>query len=274
MILSSRLLSQQVRLLSRPRSTLVVPTKRHGVFARPLSRNAVIESSVSSPTTAFPFTSGSLLVAATLLCTAVNHIAPDNDNASLVQCSAPLGAEPVMLSPEKESATGILFPRLCNGMTLAGCGVRVKWGFVKVYAVGSYFDPLAMSMIKSQGEAEVKKALLDPSYPRTIRIVMNRNLSIDKYTAAIIEALEPRMNGQDLESLVEFQKLNPKVDLVEGAEMEMTIRGDVLLYKNAVGGLGQIKSAVFTKALCDVYYGDDAVSPTHLKSVVEGVKNL
>ena len=119
--------------------------------------------------------------------------------------------------------------------------------------MGTYVDPLAMSMIKSQGEVEVKKALLDPSYPRTIRIVMNRNLSIDKYTAAIIEALEPRMNGEDLGSLEEFKKLNPPVDLIQGAEMEMTIRGDVLLYKNAVGGLGQIKSSVFTKAMCDVF---------------------
>jgi hypothetical protein len=159
-------------------------------------------------------------------------------------------------------------------MTLAGCGVRVKWGFVKVYAVGTYLDTLAMSAVKNQGEAAVKKALLDPSYPRTIRIVMNRSLSIDKYTAAIIEALEPRMNGEDLGALEEFKKLNPPVDLVQGAEMEMTIRGDVLLYKNAVGGIGQIKSAVFTKALCDVYYGTDAVSPGHLESVVSGVKGL
>ena len=37
-----------------------------------------------------------------------------------------------MLSPSKEPATGILFPKLCNGMTFAGCGVRVKYGFVKV----------------------------------------------------------------------------------------------------------------------------------------------
>jgi len=179
-----------------------------------------------------------------------------------------------MLSPKTEEATGILFPRLCNGMTLAGCGVRVKWGFVKVYAVGTYFDPLAMSMVKSQGEAEIKKALLDPSYPRTIRIVMNRNLSIDKYTAAIIEALEPRMNGRDPSSLDEFRKLNPPVDLVQGAEIEMTVRGDTLLYKNAVGGLGQIKSLEFTRAMCDVFYGDDAVSPTHLKDVLVGVKDL
>jgi hypothetical protein len=57
----------------------------------------------------------------------------DADSSSTVQCSAaPLGVEPVMLSPSKEPATGILFPRLCNGMTFAGCGVRVKYGFVKV----------------------------------------------------------------------------------------------------------------------------------------------
>ncbi len=103
---------------------------------------------------------------------------------------------------------------------------------------------------------------------------MNRNLSIDKYTSAIIEALEPRMAGQDLESLDEFKKMNPPVDLVQGAEMEMTIRGDTLLYKNAVGGLGQIKSAVFTRALCDVYYGEDAVSPSHLEDVLKGAKGL
>lgn len=272
MILSSRLLSHQVRLLARPRSpaatnSLLARTRQHGGLARPISH-----ANAESGPTALSFSSASLLLAATLLCTTVN-VAPSNNNASLVQCSAPVGGED-FLSPSQESATGILFPRLCNGMTLAGCGVRVKWGFVKVYAVGTYFDPLAMSMVKSQGEAEVKEALLDPRYPRTIRIVMNRNLSIDKYTAAIIEALEPRMNGEDLGSLEEFKKLNPKVDLIEGAEMEMTIRGDVLLYKNAVGGLGQIKSAVFTKALCDVYYGADAVSPTHLKSVISGVKKL
>ena len=36
----------------------------------------------------------------------------------------------------------------------------------QVYGVGTYMDSLAMSVIKSQGEKEVKKALLDPNYPR------------------------------------------------------------------------------------------------------------
>ena len=54
--------------------------------------------------------------------------------SSATLCSAPplLGAEATMLSPATEPKTGILFPRLCNGMTFVGCGVRVKYGFVKV----------------------------------------------------------------------------------------------------------------------------------------------
>ena len=40
--------------------------------------------------------------------------------------------EVVMIGPIKEPSTGILFPQLCNGMQFVGCGVRVKYGFVKV----------------------------------------------------------------------------------------------------------------------------------------------
>ena len=77
-----------------------------------------------------------------------------------------------------------------------------------------------------------------------------------------------------LPRLDEFKKLNPPVDLIEGAEMEMTIRGDTLLYKNSAGGVGAITSAVFCRAMCDVYYGADAVSPAHKEEVVKGIKAL
>jgi hypothetical protein len=112
-------------------------------------------------------------------------------------------------SPVKEAATGILFPPLCNGYTLVGTGVRVKYGLIKVYAVGTYADTLALSAVKTASPQAIEAALLDPNYPRTIRIVMNRALGIDKYTAAIVEAIEPRMLGRDLEKLEEFKQLNP-----------------------------------------------------------------
>jgi len=59
-----------------------------------------------------------------------------------------------------------------------------------------------MSAVKGSSTATIQEALLNPTYPRTIRIVMNRNLSIQKYTDAIVEALEPRMKGKDLEKCV------------------------------------------------------------------------
>lgn len=54
----------------------------------------------------------------------------------------------------------------------------------------------------------------------------------------------------------------------------MTIRGDTLLYKNAVGGVGTIRSEAFTKAMCDTFYGKDPVSPTHKASVMDGIPKL
>lgn len=76
-----------------------------------------------------------------------------------------------------EPATKIQFPALCNAMSLAGVGVRVKYVFVNVYAVGAYFDPIAMMAVKKGSQADIEKALCDPTYPRTFRIVMNRGLS-------------------------------------------------------------------------------------------------
>ena len=54
--------------------------------------------------------------------------------------------------------------------------------------------------VKKGSPDDIEKALLDPTYPRTVRIVMNRGLSIEKYTAAIVEAIEPRLKGQELET--------------------------------------------------------------------------
>jgi hypothetical protein len=117
---------------------------------------------------------------------------------------------------QKEPATGIVFDALCNGYTLVGTGVRVKYGLIKVYAVGTYIDSSAVASIKHDSAAAIEAALLNVNVPRTIRIVMNRNLGIEKYTEAIVEALTPRMHGIDLDKLDEFKRLNPPIDLVKG----------------------------------------------------------
>jgi hypothetical protein len=172
-----------------------------------------------------------------------------------------------------EPSTKIQFPALCNAMSLAGVGVRVKYVFVNVYAVGAYFDPIAMMAVKKGSQADIEKALCDPTYPRTFRIVMNRGLSVDKFIAAMNEAIEPRLKGKDLNTLEEFKEIFPKVDLVEGDEIELTIRGDTLLLKTGLG-VGSIKSRHFTEAMCAVYFGEDPVSPTLMQDVIMVIRNL
>ena len=56
--------------------------------------------------------------------------------------------------------------------------------------------------------------------------------------------------------------------------VKMTIVGDLCHYRNASGGVGTIKSLVFTTALCDVYYGADPVSPTHKDAVLNGIDKM
>ena len=129
------LLLSATRLLGKRSSNavvnngLVVVTRSRRFAARPISHNTGSSAEAQPGATAlYVFSSATLLLAATFL-RPIDH---NNGNSVslVVQCAA--AVESGMLSPSKEPATGILFPRLCNGMTLAGCGVRVKYGFVKV----------------------------------------------------------------------------------------------------------------------------------------------
>jgi hypothetical protein len=211
-----------------------------------------------------------------LVLVSVATVAASQNNNKNAHCAARVPSSGDVLSVgkiTKEPATGISFPELCNGMTLAGVGVRIKYVFVKVYGVGAYFDPIAMMAVKTGTTADIEQALLDPTYPRTIRIVMNRGLSVDKFINAIVEAVEPRLKGKNLETLEEFKGLFAPVNLVEGDEVEMIIRGETLLLKTALG-VGTIKSRPFTEAMCDVYFGDEPVSPTLKEQVIKGIPNL
>ena len=55
---------------------------------------------------------------------------------TITSCSSPIDI--LMLEPSKEPRTGIFFPKLCNAMQFVGCGVRIKYGFVKVSTTRNY----------------------------------------------------------------------------------------------------------------------------------------
>lgn len=70
--------------------------------------------------------------AAALTITAVVSSFQEPKRTSLLS-RVPTGGDVLMVgAPVKEKATGILFPQLCNGYSLVGTGVRVKWGLIKV----------------------------------------------------------------------------------------------------------------------------------------------
>lgn len=124
MLSSSRVLCHQGRILTR-QSTRRITTS---------SKSTSLSIAIAAYTTA----TASILLYNLHSSHDVTNSSHNNYRAA--QCSAPLGGEAVMLSPKTEPVTGILFPRLCNGMTLAGCGVRVKWGFVKVCLIHVKYD--------------------------------------------------------------------------------------------------------------------------------------
>ena len=81
-----------------------------------------------------------------------------------------------------EASTNIPFPTTLGssskGMVLGGVGVRKFAKLIKVYAVGVYFDRKAIiEIINAGNQNDIEKALLNPTYPRTIRMVLNRALS-------------------------------------------------------------------------------------------------
>ena len=154
---SARLLALQPRSTATT-TALISRAKQHVNLVRQISSSKPKASASTSKV--FPSSSSSLQSSASLLvvtsaaaATATYLYVTDNTinvaDAPTVQCSAaaPLGGEPVMLSPSKEPATGILFPRLCQGMTFVGCGVRVKYGFVKVRSTAIYFDSIIIIII-------------------------------------------------------------------------------------------------------------------------------
>jgi hypothetical protein len=171
-----------------------------------------------------------------------------------------------------DPATGIKFPAMVDGLTFTGAGVRVKYGFVKVYAVGAYVDVAQVASLKGASDDDIASALCSKAVNKTIRIVMNRGLAVDKYMAAINEAIQPRMNGKDLECLDKFKAMNPPGELKEGDEMIMTLSGNTMNYRSSAGGIGKIDSEVFVNALADVYFGKDCVSKPAKDAIIKAIK--
>lgn len=96
----------------------------------------------------------------------------------------------------EEPETGIAFPSVLDSKHLLGVGVRKKYQFINVYAVGFYANKEDFQGLKGS-EDEKEAALLNPHKARTLKIVMNRSLTMEAVISALVDAVEPRMKGED-----------------------------------------------------------------------------
>lgn len=85
-------------------------------------------------------------------------------------------------------------------LVLNGAGVRVKM-IIKVYAVGLYVPK----------KDSAPSALLNQAGPKSIRIVMLRDVSADKLTEALIQGINDNVSAADRRSL------QPRLDELESA---------------------------------------------------------
>lgn len=99
-----------------------------------------------------------------------------------------------------EPVTGIEYPQCLNEYKqFIGCGVRTKYLFFHAYAVGVYLN-IEHSLLKSiKTDCDIDKVLLNPNYPRVLRLVLNRDVTSNQYIGATFDALLPLMRAKDLD---------------------------------------------------------------------------
>ena len=105
--------------------------------------------------------------------------------------SAPAPAA-VAAPPVVEPKTGVQFPAEQGGLKLAGCGVRVKYGFIKVYAVGVYVSPrVALDKRAASPLAALRTARRDGAVVE-LRLTMARDAPKKTFVDALAEQITPR----------------------------------------------------------------------------------
>lgn len=182
-----------------------------------------------------------------------------------------------------ERETGVRFDRRLvppgseTEQLIAGAGVRTKFWF-DVYAVALHVDPLAawdeLVDWRRKGESALEDDddffadLLSDDVPKTLSLVMVRDVDAEDMRAAFEDALKPRVQATrshadraaGLTALDTFEGFFDR-EYVEGTEMVLAARPGGLLTVTVDGrSKGTITSTALVRALFDVYLGEDPIS--------------
>ena len=171
----------------------------------------------------------------------------------------------------KEPKTGVGFSETMNhegtDLFLAGAGVRSKM-MIKVYAGALYMDTAAKSalqQVKSKAgkpDQSVYDAIADGNFAKMFLLHFVRDVDSGKIIEAFKESLEKNvdMKAADVQKDAEAFLTASKIDMKEGQEMKVFIKGDEITVTTPSGSSQAIKNSKLAGAVARIWLGKDPIS--------------
>ncbi|MBV8657324.1 MAG: chalcone isomerase family protein [Burkholderiales bacterium] len=150
---------------------------------------------------------------------------------------------------------------------LNGAGVRVKWGFIKMY-VGALY---------TEQKAKTGDAVLQDAHPRRMTLTLLRTLDADHLHESLMDGLEANCTSAEMSDLdARLKELNGIFQAVRSVNAGDVITLDFIPGKGTqITVRGQLKDVIagddFSRALLKVWFGKKPVS-VDLKSAMLGGK--
>jgi Chalcone isomerase-like len=185
----------------------------------------------------------------------------------------------------KEPKTGVGFSETINhegaDLFLAGAGVRSKM-MIKVYAGALYIDTAAKSaleQVKSKAgkpDQSVYDAIADGNFAKMFLLHFVRDVDSGKIIEAFKESLEKNvdMKVPDVQKDAEAFLTASKVDMKEGQEMKVFIKGDEITVITPAGSSQPIKNSKLAGAVARIWLGKEPISEDLKKGMVSRLPQI
>jgi hypothetical protein len=193
---------------------------------------------------------------------------------------------PFLLYAEfKEPKTGIGFSETMNhegtDLMLSGAGLRSKMMF-KVYAGALYVDSAAKSALApmkskaSKPDQGLYDAISDGNFAKLFLLHFVRDVDSGKIIEAYRESLEKNidMKSPDIQKDAEAFLNASKVDMKEGQEMKVFIKGDEVTVTTPAGTAQPIKNAKLAAAVARIWLGKTPISEDLKKGMVSRLPQI
>jgi Chalcone isomerase-like len=185
----------------------------------------------------------------------------------------------------KEPKTGVGFSETMNHdgteLLLAGAGVRSKM-MVKVYAGALYIDNAAKSALASfkskasKPDQSLFDAVADGSFSKMFLLHFVRDVDSGKITEAFRESLEKNvdMKAADIQKDAEAFLTASKVDMKDGQEMKVFIKGDEITVIAPSGVSQPIKNSKLAGGVARIWLGKNPISEDLKKGMVSRLSQI